>query len=340
LENKPILDNPRFRKFIVKKAIRSVALLMAVSMSFWFGILPRTVSGQSPHRGASMSGYLPQRVYSTREKRFIDFEMLVSEAIKGDVLFVGEQHDDPATHRIELAVLESAARRRTNVVLAMEMFERDVQPVVNDYLAGRITPEDFLAKSRPWPNFMADYHFLVEFAKSHGWKVIASNVPRPYASAVSHNGLSALDKLAPAERINAAKQIECPNDDYRKRFAEAMGGHPGPSTGNAKEDAKAAEAMGQRFYEAQCIKDETMAESIANLLNPTAADKPFVVHVNGSFHSDYHEGTAARVSRRMPKAGVKTVSVIPVDNLDNVEGADKRDLADYLVFVLKPKEKE
>ena len=286
-----------------------------------------------------MSGYLPQRVYSTGDKRFIDFEVLMSEAAKGDVVFVGEQHDDPATHRIELAVLEAAARRRTNVVLAMEMFERDVQPVLDDYLAGRITPEDFLAKSRPWPNFMTDYHFLVEFAKSHHWKVIASNVPRSYAASVSHTGLSALDKLSPAERSNAAKQIECPNDDYKKRFSEAMGSHPGPSSGDAKEDAKAAEAMGQRFYEAQCVKDETMAESIANLLGGNEADRPFVVHVNGSFHSDYHEGTAARVTRRLPKARVKTVSVIAVDNLDSVDGSDKRDRADYLVFVLKPKEK-
>src|SRR5882757_2656670 len=246
----------------MKSSIRAIALMLTLVLS-----LGLTVAGQSPHQGMSMSGYLPQRVYSSSEKRFIDFETLMSEATKGDVLFVGEQHDDPATHRIELAVLEAAARRRTNVVLAMEMLERDVQPVVNDYLAGKITPEDFIAKSRPWPNFMSDYHFLVEFAKSHGWKVIASNVPRPYASAVSRTGLSALEKLSPAERANAAKQIECPNDDYRKRFGEAMGSHPGPSSGDAKQDANAAEEMGQRFYQAQCVKDETMAESITNILN-------------------------------------------------------------------------
>ena len=323
----------------MKNIFRSISALMAISLCLWIGLAPSDVSAQSPHQGIAMSGYLPQRAYSSDQKRFTDFETLLSEASKGDVLFVGEQHDDPATHRVELAVLEGIARRRTNVVLAMEMFERDVQPVLDDYLAGRITPEDFLAKSRPWPRFMTDYHFLVEFAKSHHWKVIASNVPRPYASAVSRTGLSALDKLSPAERANAAKQIECPNDDYRKRFGEAMGSHPSATTGDAKEDAKAAEAMAQRFYEAQCVKDETMAESITNLLNGNEADKPFVVHVNGSFHSDYHEGTAARVTRRMPKARVKTVSVIAVDNLDAADGADKRDRADYLVFVLKPKEK-
>src|SRR5581483_4134819 len=276
----------------------------------------RAFQMQSPHQHAATSGYLPERVYSSDEKRFTDFESLLADAAKGDVLFVGEEHNDPATHRMELAVLEGVARRRSNVVLAMEMFERDVQPVLNDYLADKISLEQFLDKSRPWPNFMSNYHFLVEFAKSHHWPVIASNIPRPLAADVSHNGLSALDKLSPAERANAAKQFECPNDDYHKRFVEAMGAHPGVKSDDSKDDAAATNAMTEKFYLAQCTKDETMAESIANVLNSSSGSKPLVVHVNGNFHSDFHEGTAARVIRRLPNAKVRTVSVIPVENLD------------------------
>src|SRR5437870_4513581 len=150
----------------MREIIRPISILLVIALFLWLGIAPSnsfasSIPKQSPHQGALMSGYLPQRVYSSDEKRFSDFETLLSDAAKSDVLFVGEQHDDPATHRIELAVLEGLARRRTNVVLAMEMFERDVQPVVNDYLGGKISLEDFMNKSRPWPNFMSDYHFLV-----------------------------------------------------------------------------------------------------------------------------------------------------------------------------------
>jgi hypothetical protein len=53
------------------------------------------------------------------------------------------------------------------VVVAMEMFERDVQGVLDQYLAGTITEEQFLKASRPWPRFATDYRPLVEFARAH-----------------------------------------------------------------------------------------------------------------------------------------------------------------------------
>src|SRR3974377_370665 len=81
--------------------------------------------------------YVPQRVWDTHHKKFIDFESMLADAAAADALFLGEQHDDPATHRLEAATLEGLARRRGNLVLAMEMFERDVQPTLDDYLAGR-----------------------------------------------------------------------------------------------------------------------------------------------------------------------------------------------------------
>src|SRR5262245_37370058 len=75
----------------------------------------------------AQSSYVPQRVYDTDHKRFTDFEAMLHEVAKADVVFVGEQHDDPHTHRLELAILEGLARRRTDVIVSLEMFERDVQ---------------------------------------------------------------------------------------------------------------------------------------------------------------------------------------------------------------------
>src|SRR5262245_64143150 len=106
---------------------------------------------QSPHLS---SGYIPHRVYKSGDKRFSDFEAMLAELSRVDVAFVGEQHNDPATHRIERAILEGLARRRENVIVAMEMFERDTQPSLDDYLAGRLSEEDFLKVARPWPRYM------------------------------------------------------------------------------------------------------------------------------------------------------------------------------------------
>src|SRR6476620_9303320 len=96
------------------------------------------------------SAYVPQRVYDTGRKGFADFEGMLADLTRADVVFVGEQHDDANTHRLELAIVEGLARRRVPLIIAMEMFERDVQPVLDRYLAGTIGEEQFLKDSQPW----------------------------------------------------------------------------------------------------------------------------------------------------------------------------------------------
>ncbi len=296
----------------------------------------RALAQNSPHSG---SGYTPQRVYDSGEKRFSDFEAMLADLARHDVVFVGEQHDDPATHRLERAILEGLARRRANLIVAMEMFERDVQQTLSDYLAGRLSEEEFLKTSRPWPRYATDYRSLVEMARAHKWPVVASNTPRRIASQVSKKGLEAAQSLPKAERNLIAAELKCPMDDYFKRFSEEMSqGHPGqdakPADQKQQEEQK---SMVERFYYAQCVKDETMAESIANQFNSNDATqpRPLVVHFNGAFHSDYRLGTAGRVIRRMPKSKLRVVSIVPLEDLDSIKVEEYRKRGDYILFTLK-----
>ena len=297
---------------------------------------------------AVVPSYVPQRVFDTRQKDFSDFEAMLADLTRADVVFVGEQHDDANTHRLELAVLEGLVRRGAAVVVAMEMFERDVQPVLDQYLAGTVTEEQFLAASRPWPRYRTDYRPIVEFAKAHQIPVTASNVPRPIAADVAKNGLGIVDALG-ASRAQAARDVQCPTSgDYYKRFLEVMGAgaHPpadarpgDPKGADPKAaDAKAAEAQARndRFYFAQCLKDETMGESVANAFEKYGARHPTILHVNGAFHSDYVEGTAASARRRLPGRRIAVISMIPVEDLDKLApDEDDVKLGDYLVFTIK-----
>src|SRR5262245_11845053 len=280
----------------------------------------------------SECGYTPHRVFNSEDGTFNDFEMMLAGLAKADVVFVGEEHDDLATHRLELAILEGLARRRSSIIVSMEMFERDTQAAVDDYLAGRINESEFLKVSRPWPNYATDYRPLVEFARTKGWPVIAANVPRKYASEVARGGTSVLDQLPQADRDAVAVAISAPKDDYFKRFAEAMGAHPIGTAGN-KSELEEREMM-DRFYLAQCVKDDTMAESIARAYNRSMEPKPLIVHFNGAFHSDYRLGTAARVRTRLDKARVAVVSIVPQEQLDSIEAAEYRERGDYIVFAL------
>ncbi len=90
---------------------------------------------------------------------------------------------------------------------------------------------------------------------------------------------------------------------------------------------------GNGSYQAQCVKDETMAESIARAHGDAAA--PLIIQYNGDFHSDFGEGTAERTRRRLPKAKIMIVSAIPVARLDSVDAKAVRKQGDWLLFTLK-----
>lgn len=294
--------------------------------------LMQTPSPPPARSPAAPRAYVPERVYDTQRKTFADFESMLADLAGADVVFVGEQHDDANTHALEVAVIEGLLRRHAAVSVGMEMFERDVQGTVDQYVRGASTEEQFLAASRPWPRYATDYRSIVELARARHLPVIASNLPRRIATEISKNGLPALDALGP-DRALAAHDLQCAaSGEYYARFIEQMGGHPPSGDANAGD----AQAKNDRFYLAQCAKDETMAESVADALRGATGPRTTLVHFNGAFHSDYGGGAAERTRRRLPGRRIAVISVVPVDDLDTLAPGDEdRRQADYLVYTVK-----
>lgn len=71
-----------------------------------------------------------------------DNEISSAQAVKiagdYDVVFFDEYHDQSSIHQAELEFFTEFYRQNPKMILSMEMFERDVQPTVNDYLNGAI----------------------------------------------------------------------------------------------------------------------------------------------------------------------------------------------------------
>jgi uncharacterized iron-regulated protein len=276
--------------------------------------------------------YTPHRVYDSKRKRFIDLETLIARINRdADVAYLGEFHNDPGTHQLQAAILEGVARRREGtIVLSLEMFERDVQPTLDAYLAGSLDEAVFLAQSRPWGNYRNDYRPMVEIAKARQWPVVGGNVPRRLASVVARAGLAALDTIPESDRPFVAAEHSCPRNAYWERFRETMGDMSGHGMQLTPEQV---ESMVWRTYEAQCVKDEAMAEAI---VAARAAHGTLVIHANGSFHSNYHLGTVERVKRRDRAARQVVVTFLPVEDLDAANGRPQRKMGDYIVFTLAP----
>ena len=68
----------------------------------------------------------------------------------------------------------------------------------------------------------------------------------------------------------------------------------------------------EAFYKAQCLKDDTMAESIVEFLNEHKDTK--VLHVQGAFHGDEHLGVVEKVNKLNPS--LKTIVITPIEAKD------------------------
>jgi uncharacterized iron-regulated protein len=256
------------------------------------------------------------RLIHSRTGNEMTLAQLAEELAARDVVYFGELHDNVAGHQLYAELAKLLAARRPDFVLSLEMFERDVQGVVNDYLRGRIDEATFLRYSRPWKNYARDYRPLVELARQRKRDVIAGNLPRPVAAKVASKEGS-LSPFLP--RLTTA-----PTDRYWELFSETMKGHPGADGGL------------ERMYRAQCAKDDAMAEGIADYLATNPHRQPLAIHCNGNFHSDYGLGTATRLAQRAPLAQMAIISMIAVADAARSDVTNDRKKAHYLLIVPAP----
>ena len=238
-----------------------------------------------------------------------------------DIVFFGEWHDDSAVHEAQRELLAALYACQPRLLLSFEMFERDTQSALDAYLAGQTSEEQFLAVSRPWPNYASDYRPLIEFAKAQNLACLAANVPRRLARAAAQTGKSFLDSLSIEDRDWVARQVSAPPGRYRDNFLSTM-------QANAMHGNTQNEDLYDRLYYAQCVKDDTMAESILRLGEQRPGDK--IVHFNGDFHSREFLGTVERVRSRAPQLRLAVLSPHPA-NEPLPENADQ--IADFFVLV-------
>jgi uncharacterized iron-regulated protein len=216
------------------------------------------------------------------------------EILKGyHAIFIGEEHDSRIAHDAELTILKGLVERDSSLVLALEMFERDVQEFLDTYLKGEISEDRFLEQARPWPNYLEDYRPLVEFAKTKSIPVIAANIPRKTASAVATANRIALDVLG-EDRIYLPKLLHLDSKKYYKLFMATMEQMP---------HSEPMDRMNPKaLFKAQVLKDAVMAASIEPFLDHR------ILFCCGHFHSDYHLGIPYQLQKNHPELKIAVVT--------------------------------
>ena len=270
---------------------------------------------------AAFTGDRPAYRLFTATGQPADYDQMLAELAQADVVLFGEQHNDVLAHWLELQVTKDLQKLKNpgQLVLGMEMFERDVQPLVARYAAGTLADTALERQARPWPNYATDYRPLLQFAREQHIPVIGTNAPRPFVSAVARGSLKALDKLPAPDRALLAPlplQVDYDLPGY-KNMAAMFGG-----------DSKAHGGGAQNIIQAQALRDATMA----HFIRASRQDGQTLLHFNGSYHSDHHDGIVAYLRQYAPKLRVKTLSVVTQEQLQTLE-KEQLQVADFVVVV-------
>ena len=246
-------------------------LLCAWSLGFLLCSLP----AHAQTRSTPLQQYKPQQV--------------LQELVQADVVYLGETHDNPKDHQAQLEIIQKLHQRHPKIAIGMEMFQRPYQGVLDRYLAGQLNEQELLEQSEykqrwgfPWEYYAP----LLRFAKEKQLPVLALNTPTEVTRQVAREGL---ESLTPEQRqfIPPFSEIRTDNAEYRQLMLSAFQQHQQTGHGSS--------ADFERFFLAQVLWDETMAEKIAQFLKANQ-DYQVVVLV-GQGHIVYGYGVPSRVAR-------------------------------------------
>ncbi|MBB6501895.1 ChaN family lipoprotein [Pedobacter cryoconitis] len=259
------------------------------------------------------------KIFETKTKKTISVAELIKKTKNADVLFFGEEHNDSIGHLLETQIFSGLLQTYPGTALSMEMFSTDVQPIMNEYLAGVISEKNFIKEARAWNNYN-DYKPLIELAKQNKANVIAANAATRYSNAVTFSGLNKLNDFPAASKAFLPPlPIDTATGRYYNKFIETLGGHD----------------MGaMKIYQTQNLWDATMAWSIAQYALQNPGKKIF--QVNGRFHSDEHLGITNQLRKYAPKLKLLTISCFAAEDISSPDWAkNQAEPGDFIILTSK-----
>ena len=279
-----------------------------------------------------------------------DLQALALHLAGADVIFIGEEHDDPVAHHLELEILRALHTQEREVSLSLEMFERDVQAVLDGYLAGLYPEVQFLKAARPWSNYGAAYRPLIEYARAQGLAVIAANAPRRMVNLVAREGPEVLQSLPMAERqwlpplpyhipregryvdkLDAvfadilASELKKKGSEAPLRTKRSWLALDHPDLAHYEEALLArgrqVAPLGGQGGHHHALPQQQGGHPAQSLWDASMAHAiaisldrhpgKTIVHVNGSFHSDDHLGVVEQLARYRPGTRMAVISIVP-----------------------------
>lgn len=218
---------------------------------------------------------------------YVERQAMLEQATRVQVVFVGETHDNPASHRLQEEILSALQQNNPGrVTLAMEMFTPSQQEALDRWVAGDLSEKEFLKQSGWHSNWQMNFGFyrgLLTICRDRRIPILALNAEDSLKKKVSRTPFDQLDQ----EDKDRLPQLDL-DDPYQKAMVAAVFA-----------DHKMGSGMKDGFQRVQTLWDETMAENLADYLRSKGRDHQVVV-VAGGNHVRYGYGIPRRMFRRLP----------------------------------------
>jgi uncharacterized iron-regulated protein len=239
----------------------------------------------------------------------MSLEDIINKIATKKIIYIGEVHDQYAHHLVQLDIINAIHKKNPRITIAMEMFARTYQPIIDNYINGEINEKEFLKESRYFKTWGFNYYLyrdIILFAKTNNIPIIALNIERAIINKVSKSGLAS---LTDEEKELIPNDLDLSNIEYSKRLKEIFLEHP-------NKDEKRFDF----FFESQILWDEYMAESISAYIEDYIDRQIIVLAGNG--HLEYGSGIPSRVKR------LNNINYALILNDTSIQ----RNIADYVLF--------
>jgi len=253
----------------------------------------------------------PFRGQRNADGQALDQAQLFDELSKFDVVCLGEAHDAPRDHFAELAISEGLERRARvsgrALGVGFEMFQAPYGAALHSYGVGRLDDAGLRKRTHyddRWGYPYAYYRPVLALGRAYGLPLKALNASRELTRTVAEKGLT---QLSPRLRRQLPTELDLEDSEHRAQFDELMADHPHGEGIDLN-----------KFYLAQVVWDETMAENAARWVSKRAPMRQLVV-LAGSAHCR-NPAIPSRIERRQPLR-VASVRLSAETNADS-EGFD------------------
>ncbi len=272
------------------------------------------------------------KIYSVKSGKEVTLYDIAEDMKNYDVLFFGEEHNDSVAHYLENKIFEMLYQKFTNnITLSMEMFDRDVQTVMDEYLKGYIREKNFTKDARAWSNYK-DYKPMVQFAKNNKLDIICANSPSRYTNLAGRKGQKILMELSyESKQYFAPLPYDTASGKYYEKLM-ALTSHDATSTNDTavKKMPPIMPMGGFNLIMGQSLWDATMAYSISKYLKQNKGKK--VLQVNGRFHSDEGFAIVSQLKKYSPKIKSLIISTGTDDSFPNIDWNNHKHLGDYIII--------